>query len=260
MNLPHFFIKSQGYLKIQQAHISDAGIYTCIVGQAREHFVLQIVGNKQKLTVPDSWLLESGRQKAKRPVTTSTKESSMELPISLNKYDDIVEHLLNLKGSIHNEKYLADTTYSREMNRLTLEDEITESSIPAVLAIDGHKLDELMHNLSEGFRESQEEPLLKLLTESTNHSLDSAESSTQGLLLYKLNLKTHTSRARKPVIIQRPKKVGTVPQSEIVVDVGVPVLLQKPVASLELRCEALGDPRSTLTWTKNEKVLRYDGR
>ncbi|XP_037532440.1 ADAMTS-like protein 1 [Nematolebias whitei] len=260
VNLPHFFIKSQGYLKIQHAHISDTGIYTCTIGQAREHFVLQIVGNKQKLTVPDSWLLESGRQKAKRPVTTSTKESSMELPISLNKYDDIVEHLLKLKGSIHNEKYLADKPYSREKDRVTLEDEVTKSSIPVVLVIDSHKLDELMHNLSEGFRGPQEEPLLKLLSESTNHSLDSAEASTQGLLLYKLNLKTHTSRARKPVIIQRPKKIGTVSQSEIVVDVGVPVLLQKPVASLELKCEALGDPWPTLTWTKNEKVLRYDGR
>lgn len=240
--------------------MSDTGIYTCTVGQVREHFVLQIVGNNQKLTVPDSWLLESGRQKAKRPVTTSTKESFMELPISLNKYDDLVEHLLKLKGFIHDGKYVADKPYTREKNRLTLEDEVMESSIPAVLAIDSHKLDELMHNLSEGFRGPQEEALLKLLSESTNRSLDSAESSTQGLLLYKLNFKTHPSRSRKPVIIQRPKKVGTVPQSEIEVDVGVPVLLQKPVASLELRCEALGDPRPTLTWTKNEKVLRYDRR
>lgn len=273
VGLPHLSITSLGYMKIQQVRASDAGIYTCVAGQAQEHFVLQIIGSKQKLSVPEPWLLAGGQQKVGQADAASRGERFQELPISLNQYDNIVEHLLELKGSLQDEKDIADKPHSSEKNRSTLEDERAGSELPSllVLAADTHRLDEITHNLSEGvggpFGEQLIAQLLSELTmtqgetnESTLHPPESAESSTQGPLLYKPNIKAHTSRPRSPVIIQRTRKVGAVPSPEMIVHVGVPVLLPKPTVSLELRCEALGNPEPFLTWTKNGKELHYDSR
>lgn len=271
VSLPHLSITPLGYVKIQQVRASDAGIYTCVAGQAQEHFVLQIIGSKQKLSVPESWLLTDGQQKVGQPDVASTGERFQEIPISLNQYDNIVEHLLEHKDLVQDEKDVTDKLYSSEKNRSTLEDEraSTEFSSPVILIADTHRLDEITHSLSEGLGGPRGEQLIaQLLSEltmtqgetndSTLHPPESAESSTQGPLLYKP--KALTTRPRNPVIIQRPRKAGAVPSSEMIVHVGMPVLLQKPVASLELRCEVLGNPEPSLTWTKNGKDLLYNSR
>lgn len=271
VSLSHLSITSLGYVKIQQARASDAGIYTCVAGPAQEHFILQIIGSKQKLSVPESWLLADGQQKVGQSDVASTGERYQELPISLNQYDSIVEHLLEFKGSLQDEKDISDKPHSSEKNRSTLEDESSELSGLLVLTADTHRLDEITHNLSEGLGGPGGEQLIAQLlseltaaqdetNESTLHPPDGAESSTQGPLLYKPNIKAHTSRPRSPVIIQRSRKVTAVPSSDMTVHVGAPVLLQKPIASLELRCEALGNPDPSLTWTKNGKELHYNSR
>ncbi|KAG7497035.1 ADAMTS 1 isoform X1 [Solea senegalensis] len=270
VSLPHFSITPMGCVKIHQVHASDAGIYTCIAGQAREHFVLKIIGSKHKLSVPDSWVLADSQQKVVLPDVASTGEKFQELPISLSQYDNIVELLLELKGSLQEEKDITNKPHSSEKNRSTLEDERASMKVssPVVLVADTHRLDEIMHNLSEGRGGPRGEQLIaQLLSEltmtqgetndSTLHPPESAESSTHGPPIYKA--KTHTTR--NPVIIQRPRKVGVVmSSSEMIVHVGVPALLQKPVDSLELRCEALGNPETSLTWTKNGKELLYNSR
>lgn len=270
-SLPHLSITPLGFVKIQQVRASDAGIYTCVAGSAQEHFVLQIIGSKQKLSVPESWRLSDGQQKVGQPDGALTGERFQKLPISLNQYDNIVEHLLELKGSLQDEKDTADKPYSTEKNRATVEDEGSELSSLFVLITDTHRLDEIMHNLSEGLRGPGGEQLIAQLlseltvtqgetNESTLHPPEHTESSTQGPLLYKPNVKAHTSRPRSPVIIQRSRKVEVVPSSDRIVHVGVPVLLQKPISSLELRCEVVGNPEPTLTWTKNGKKLHYSSR
>ncbi|KAM3590519.1 uncharacterized protein V6R79_011056 [Siganus canaliculatus] len=267
ISLPHLSITSLGYMKIQQVHASDAGIYTCVAGPAREHFVLQVIGSKQKLSFPDSWHLSARQQKVEQPDVASAGERFQELPISLNKYDSVVEHLLQLKGAVQAEK----KAHSSEKNRSPLEDEGSELSSLLVLAADTHKLDEITRNLSEGLEGPRREQVITRLlseltmtqgetNESTLHPPESAETSTPEPLLYKPNNKAHTSRTRNPVIIQRSRKVGVVPPSDMKVHVGAPVLLQKPISSLELRCEALGNPEPSLTWTKNGKELQYNSR
>ncbi|CAN9509520.1 unnamed protein product [Ophioblennius macclurei] len=267
VGLPHRSTTSLGSIKIQQIRASDAGVYTCVAGKAREHLVLQIIGSKQKLSVPPSWLFENGQQKMWWPDVMSAREAFQEFPVSLNQYDKIVEQLLELRDSVRDEKHVADKPHSSEKNRSTLEDEraTSELPVPVVLAADTHRLDEIMQNLSAGLeREQLVTQLLSELTmtegdanESTLHPPDSAESSTQTPALYKPNT---GARLRTPVIIQRTKKVGGAPQSELVVSVGVPVLLQKPVGALVLRCEALGTPEPTLKWTKNGKELHFSSR
>uniref|UniRef100_A0A8D3D444 ADAMTS-like protein 1 n=1 Tax=Scophthalmus maximus TaxID=52904 RepID=A0A8D3D444_SCOMX len=271
ISLPHLSITTLGYVKIHQVRASDAGIYTCAAGQAREHFVLKIIGSKHKLSVPESRLLADGQQRVGQPDVATTGEKFQELPISVNKYDNIVEHLLELKGSVQDEKDITDKRQSSEKPRLTMEDEraSVEISSPVVLIADTHWLDEIMHNLSEGLGGPRGEQLIAQLlsdltmaqgesNDSTLHPPESAESSTQGPRLYKP--KAHTTRPRNPVIIQRPRKVGVVPLSEMIIHVGVPALLQRPVASLEMRCEALANPEPSLTWTKNGKELLYNSR
>lgn len=272
VSLPHLSTIPLGYVKIQQVHASDAGVYTCIAGRAREHFVLHIIGSKQKLSVPESWLLTGGQQKLGQADVAATEEGFQELPVLFNQYDEIVERLLELKDSVHNEKDISDEPDFSENNRSTLEGEraSVELSTPIVLVADTHRLDEIMHNLSEGLGGLRGEQLIAQLlseltmtqgetNESTLHPPESAESSTRGPPLYKPNIKAHGTRPRNPVIIQ-PRKVGVMPSSEMVVHVGLPALLQKPVASLELRCEALGNPEPSLTWTKNGKELHFNRR
>lgn len=250
--VPHLSITPLGYVKIQQVRAPDAGVYTCVAGSAREHFVLQVIGSKQKLSVPDSWPPSGGQQKVGQP----DGDRFPKLPISLNRYDNVVERLLELKGSLQGDK---DT----EKTRATLEDQN-----PFVLITDTHRLDEITHEgLGGPGGEQLIAQLLSELTltqgetnESTLHPPEHAESSTQGPLLYRPNIKAHSSRPRRPVILQQSRNVEVVPSSDGVVHVGVPVLLQKHIPSLEMRCEVLGNPEPTRTWTKNGKKLQYSSR
>uniref|UniRef100_A0AAQ6IJZ3 ADAMTS like 1 n=1 Tax=Anabas testudineus TaxID=64144 RepID=A0AAQ6IJZ3_ANATE len=272
VGLPHLSA-SLGSVKIQQVRASDAGVYTCVAGWAREHLVLHIIGSKQKLSAPDSRLLKGGQQNTGRAGVAPTGEGFQELPISLNQYDKIVENLLELKDSAQDDKDINDKPHSSEKNRSSLEGgrANVELSTPVVLVADTHRLDELMHSLSEGLRGRRGEHLIAQLlsellmtqgetNESTLHPPESAESSTQGPLLYKPSVKAHGSRPRNPIMVQHPRKVGVLPSSEMVVQVGLPASLQKPVASLELRCEAVGNPEPSLTWTKNGKELQFNSR
>ncbi|KAM4612370.1 ADAMTS-like protein 1 isoform 2-T3 [Polymixia lowei] len=276
IGLPHLSITSLGYVKIQQLRASDAGVYTCVAGQAQENFVLKIIGSKQKLSVPEveeSWLLPDRQQKPSQADVALTGERFQELRLSLNRYDNIVQRLLDLKGSVQDDKDSIDIPHSNEKNRSTLEDEEapSELSSPLMLIAETKRLDEISHNLLDGLGGPWGEQLIAQLlseltmtqgetNESTLHPPEKAESSTQGPLLYKPNVKAHTTRPRGPVIIQRPRKVGVALSSEVVVHVGMPVLLQRQTASVELRCEAFGHPEPTLTWTKNGRELHYNGR
>lgn len=279
VSLPHLSITSLGYVKIQQLRASDAGVYTCVAGQTQENFILKIIGSKQKLSVPEraeSWFFTDGPQKASQPGVALVGDRSLQLSLYLNRYDSIVQRLLDLKGSVQDDKGTNATPHSKnDKNRSTLEDEevVLELSSPLMLIAETQRLDEVTRNLSEGRGGPRGEQLIAQLlseltmtqgeiNESTLHPPEKPETSTQGpTLLYKPNIKAHTARPRGPVIIQRPRKVGVASSSELVVHVGLPVLLlQKQVASVELRCEALGYPEPTLSWTKNGKELHYNTR
>ncbi|XP_077400999.1 ADAMTS-like protein 1 isoform X4 [Vanacampus margaritifer] len=174
------------------------------------------------------------KQKLHTPETTKAQELSVS--------ESIVERLLQLKV---------------EKNKTTSED------IPNIVILDSQRLDELD---SLGGKQG-EQVIDQLLSELSVSRYESNESSVhypemdapsmQGPLFRKPNTKSHSTRYRSPVIIQSRGKVSS---SDVSVNVGVPVLLRKPYASLEIKCESLGYPEPSLTWTKDGKQLRYDSR
>nr|XP_057923011.1 ADAMTS-like protein 1 isoform X1 [Doryrhamphus excisus] len=199
LSLPQLSVTSVGLVKIQQIGESDTGTYTCVAGQAQEHLVMQVIGNKRKTSV--------------------TEET--------HPYDRFVEHLLQVKSAS--------------------EDDL---SIPNVLILDSQKLE-------ENLRRQQGEQLIGQLVSQLSHY------ETNGSPLHHPQIplrKTHSTRSRIPVIIQRSRKVGMVTSSDVVVHIGSPVLLRKPVATLEMKCETLGYPKPFLSWMKNGKQLHYNSR
>ncbi|XP_061816938.1 ADAMTS-like protein 1 isoform X1 [Nerophis lumbriciformis] len=149
----------------------------------------------------------------------------------INPYDRFVERLLQVKSAS--------------------EDDL---SIPNVLILNSQKLE-------DNLRGKQEEQLIAQLVSQLPH--DKTNDSTlyhPESLLVPLLRKPHSTRFRIPVIIQKPRKVGSVSSSEVVVHVGSPVLLGKPVSTLEIKCETLGHPEPFLSWTKHGKQLHYNSR
>lgn len=251
-------ITPQGSVKIQQVQASETGIYTCIAGSAQEHLILQVIGSKQKLSAPELW-----HQKEER--------TFQELPVPLNQYDNVVEQLLKLKGSLQGEKDATERAQPALKNKGAPDSESAELSHLFVLTVDTHRLDEVMRSLFDGLGGTQGEQIIgqllsELVTkqsetnESTLHPPEHTEFSTQGPLLYKPNGKERPPRPKRPVILQWPKKVETTSPSDMIVNVGAPVLLQKAISSLEMRCEAVGNPDPSVTWTKNGKKMHYNSR
>lgn len=235
-------------------------MYTCVAGQAHEYFLLHVIGSKQKL-LAESTLRPGGQRKVGEPDAASTGERSQEPPVSINRYDVVVERLLELKRSAQED--VVDKPAS-DKNKSSPEDERASSdvSVSAVLIVDAHRLDEI--NQAEGPR--AEQLMAQLLSElaatpdQTNEStLRHAQSSARGPQ-YKPNIITHTAGARSPPSVQRLRKVSAAASSEMVVHVGAPLLLQKPVASVEMRCESPGRPEPSRTWTKNGKELQLNSR
>lgn len=238
---PHVSVTPLGYVKIQQVRPSDVGVYTCVAGSAHEHFVLQVIGSKRKVGAPER------RQ--------SDRTFSREFTASLNRYDGFVEQLLELRRSL-------------EEGRGDAKDQAPDQPGLFVLIADTSRLDQLLSDGGlEGPRARQ---LIAHLfhqlavaqgdaNESTLHPPEDAESSTLAPLPYRPKIKAQTSKPKSPVIVQRPPRLQQ-PSADMAVGVGAPVLLQRPVSSLELRCEVLGNPEPSLTWTKNGRKLQQSGR
>ncbi|KAG7273847.1 hypothetical protein CRUP_014540, partial [Coryphaenoides rupestris] len=261
--LPHLSLglASPGHLKIQQLHASHVGVYTCVAGKAQESFVLKIIGGKQKL----SWPAGAGREPGKTdgPDALLPPDHAQELRDAFGRYDEAVRRLLALKASgaqqeeEEEERAVgAAPPHSSQRNGsvTTPDDDLAGADPPLLLIAETEKLDAVLQRLSEGPGGPWEEPAVTRLlgellaaqadaNESTLHPPERAEASaTPGPPPL---LDGPDGGPRAPVIVQRPRKVGVAAASEVTVPVGTPVRLQRPVASVELRCEAMGHPTPT---------------
>ncbi|XP_036407706.1 ADAMTS-like protein 1 [Megalops cyprinoides] len=284
---PHLMVTPLGYIKIQHLKASDAGVYTCVAGQAQENFVLKLIGSKRKLAVPEGnlWLTDSDR-KAQRQ--EGLRDKAQALRVSFSQYDGIVQRLLELKGSLREGQDSKELLDSAEKNVSTLEeDAIGEAWTPLTLVTETWRLDEIIRNLSLHPSELQgphgDQLLAQLLEELANNHGESnestlhhpgstsTESSTQGFVPHKPRAGQATSKPggsagpqkehhRPPAIIQKALSREKESPSEVVAHVGVPVLLPRQTASVELQCEAVGSPEPVIIWSKDGLELHSSSR
>lgn len=262
--LPHVSISQMGYIKIQQIRASDVGVYTCVAGQAQETFVLILLENKKtKVSVPeaDAWAVDG----SKKTYHISYKEKEF---LKFNRYDIVVQHLLNLK-SLSLETYVS--------KELLDEDTGFDSQNPQVLVADMEKLDEITRNLSGGLQSTQKEDLitqlLEELTKKTGENNDSTleahekqefttpEYVSRGNYLRLASQSTRQWRGplRRPVIVQKFSRVYKSPH-EIVTSADNFVVVPRQVMRFELKCEVQGNPKPLMIWTKEGMELKNDSR
>ncbi|XP_076828014.1 ADAMTS-like protein 1 isoform X2 [Brachyhypopomus gauderio] len=270
--LPHVSISHMGYIKIQQVRASDVGMYSCIAGQTQENFVLKLIGSKQKVPVPETelWVMDNVKSSPKIYQTSSASEEKAKEVLSFNRYDTIVQQLLDLK-----DLPLLDS--AEKNGSLQGEDTSLESQAPQVLVADMPKLDEITRNLSGGLQGLQKnELLMQLLEELTKNTGENNEStlephekqelSTQGYISQGpgLQLASHSNRQwrehlRRPVIVQKPSRSYTFTH-KIVAHVGGLVVVPRQVTRVELKCQAQGNPQPTIIWTKDSMELTNHSR
>lgn len=265
--LPHVSISHMGYIKIQQIRTSDAGMYTCVAGQAQEDFVLKLLGSKKtKASVPeaDVWATDGGKNSAKT-YQMSSKEKEI---LTFNRYDVVVQHLLNLKG------LSLETYVSKE---LLDEDAVFDPQSPQVLVADMEKLDDITRNLSGSPQDTQKEELitqlLEELTKKTGENNDSTleaheeqefttpEYNSRGndLRLASQSTRQWKGPLRRPLIAQKFSKVYKSPH-EIVTSTGSFVMVPRQAMRVELKCEVQGNPKPVIIWTKEGMDLKNGSR
>ncbi|XP_028838273.1 ADAMTS-like protein 1 isoform X2 [Denticeps clupeoides] len=263
VSLPHLTISHLGYIKIQQLRASDAGVYTCVAGQAQENFVLRFIGSKRKLAVPegDLWLSESDKK------VHGASFSTTQLHFTPDQYDMVVQRILDMKDLSPSSKELLE---SSEKNGSNVEDETA-----IILVADMETLDEVSRNLSGG--QQKENFLAQLLgeltqnheeaNESTFHVQEIMEVSTQSVVTQKTDLRTapHSTKPldgafRSPVIIQKDQWSNSASPLEFMVNVGNQVMLPRQVIRLVFKCQSSGKPEPVITWTKDGKELQYNSR
>lgn len=267
---PHVSVSHVGYVKIQQLRASDAGTYTCVAGQAQENIVLKLIGSKQKLSVPetDVWTTDGFKTSPKVHQTSYAQELS-----SLDRYDDIVHHLLNLR-----EVSLEDVTSKElldfvEKNASNLEeDAVLDPSSPRLLVTDVLRFDEIRRNLSGAVQGSRKDELItQLLDELTKNHRENNESTLQAheTLTHSQKNKhrqsSNTSRQwrgqlQSPVIMQKPPGDHIGDPNEMVEYVGGLILVGGQTRTVEMKCQAQGNPEPVISWWKDGKVLRNSSR
>lgn len=265
--LPHVSISHTGYIRIQQIRASDAGVYTCVAGLAHADFVLKLLGSKKtKVSVPeaDSWATGGGKNSAKT-YQISSKEKDV---LTFSRYDIVVQHLLNLKG-LSLEMYVS--------KELLDEDAGFDSQSPQVLVADMEKLDDITRNLSGGLQDTQKEDLitqlLEDLTKKTGENNDSTleaheeEEFTTPEYISRgndLKLASQSTRQwkgplRRPVILQTFSRIYKSP-NEILTNAGSFVVVPRQAMRVELKCEAHGNPKPVMIWTKEGMELKNGSR
>ncbi|XP_057193723.1 ADAMTS-like protein 1 isoform X2 [Triplophysa rosa] len=269
---PHLSVSHVGYVKIQQLRASDAGTYTCVAGRAQENFVLKLIGSKQKLSMPetDVWTTDGLKTLPKVQQTSSASEVKAKELSSFDRYDDIVQHLLNVR-----ELSLEDVTSKElldfvEKNSSNLEeDAVLDSSSPRLLVTDVLRFDEIRRNLSgavQGLR--KDELIAQLLDEFTKSHRENNESTQENSPHSQKNKhrqSSNTSRQwrgqlQSPVILQKSSRDHIRNTNEIVEHVGGLILVAGQTRKVEIKCQAQGIPEPVISWSKDGKVLRNNSR
>lgn len=304
----HVTVAPFGYLKIHRLKPSDAGIYTCSAGPAREQFVIKLIGGNRKLVARplslwseeeealpvrkanpkevlqthkhQNGIFSNGSKAEKRGLTADPG----------NRYDDIVSRLLEQGGWPGELLASWEVQDSAERNASFEEDPNTEQALlhlPFTMVAEQKRLDDILRNLSqqpEELRDLYSKHLVAQLAQDIFRShLENQDMlhkpseqrfppvaipPRKHVSSFSSSLRSSSGEAgsgsrrphRKPTILRKISAAQQLSASEVVTHLGQTVALASGTLSVLLHCEAVGNPRPTIHWTKNGEPVQFSDR
>ncbi|KAM7240930.1 hypothetical protein CapIbe_007502 [Capra ibex] len=304
----HVTVAPFGYLKIHRLKPSDAGIYTCSAGPAREQFVIKLIGGNRKLVARplslriDEEALAVRKASPKEALQThkhqngifsnGSKAEKRGLPADTGgRYDDLVSRLLEQggwPGELLASWELQDST---ERNASSEEDQNAEQALlrlPFTMVTEQQRLDDILRNLSQQPQELHDvyskhlvaqlaQEIFRSHLEHQDALLKPSErrgppvaipphKHVSGFSSFSRILSTGEGGGgsrrphRKPVIVRKISAAQQLSASEVVTHLGQTVALASGTLSVLLHCEAIGNPRPTISWAKNGEEVQFSDR
>ena len=305
----HVTVAPFGYLKIHRLKPSDAGIYTCSAGPAREQFVIKLIGGNRKLVArplslrSEEEALPVRKASPKEALQThkhqngifsnGSKAEKRGLPADAgSRYDDLVSRLLEQGGWPGELLASGEAQDSTERNASSEEDQNAEQALlhlPFTVAAEQQRLDDILRNLSQQPDELHDVYSKHLVAQLAQEIFRSHQDAHQDALLkpsergippvaipphkhvsgFSSSLRTSSpgegggsSRRphRKPIILRKISAAQQLSASEVVTHLGQTVALASGTLSVLLHCEAIGNPRPTISWARNGEDVQFSDR
>uniref|UniRef100_UPI00398F4A74 ADAMTS-like protein 1 n=1 Tax=Pristiophorus japonicus TaxID=55135 RepID=UPI00398F4A74 len=212
-----------------------------------------------------------------------------------SQYDGIILKLLEIKDWSRESLDSRESQESTEKDFTSAEDASMESTIPLTYVIDEERLDEVSRAISRQPDDLKDvyatHIIAQLVAEISKWQPDANESklkheerntdtSSVELSFHKITIDGHgvprlssvdwsnpkesihasKDSFKAPVILQKTNDKVLPLSAEIIADVGHTVLLAHWTHTLVLRCEAEGNPKPVISWTKNGQMLKYSYR
>lgn len=212
-------------------------------------------------------------------------------------YDYIVSRLLQLRGWPGENLGSWEAQESMERNTSSEEDQSREHSLPFTMVTEQKRLDDIIRNLSQQPEELKdiytEHLLVQLAHEVFKSYLENQESvlkasrrkvdpasveypfhrrvsgftsslrtsSAETFIPTSVDLANGLHRPhQKPAILRKISAAQQLSASEVVTHLGQTVVLASGTLSVLLHCEAVGNPKPTISWAKNGEEVKYNDR
>ncbi|RLW05202.1 hypothetical protein DV515_00005306, partial [Chloebia gouldiae] len=212
-------------------------------------------------------------------------------------YDNIVSRLLQLRGWPVENLESWEAQESVERNASSEEDQSREHSLPFTMVTEQKRLDDIIRNLSqqpEELKDIYTEHLVvhlahevfksyldhqESILKASRRKVDSASveypfhrcvsgftsslrtSSAETFIPTSVDLANGLHRPhQKPAILRKISAAQQLSASEVVTHLGQTVVLASGTLSVLLHCEAVGNPKPTISWAKNGEEVKYNDR
>ncbi|XP_066843817.1 ADAMTS-like protein 1 isoform X2 [Anser cygnoides] len=212
-------------------------------------------------------------------------------------YDDIVSRLLQHGGWPGENLESWEAQEPMERNVSSEEDQSREYNLPFTMVTEQKRLDDIIRNLSqqpEELKDIYTEQLVVQLAhdifrshlehqesvlKASRRRVDSASveypfhrrvsgftsslrtSSAEALLPTSMDMTNSLRRPhQKPAILRKISAAQQLSASEVVTHLGQTVVLASGTLSVLLHCEAVGNPKPTISWAKNGEEVKYSDR
>ncbi|XP_014397846.1 PREDICTED: ADAMTS-like protein 1 [Myotis brandtii] len=255
----HVTVAPFGYLKIHRLKPADAGIYTCSAGPAREQFGIKLIGGNQKLVARPGG--PRSEEEAPRVRKAHPKEA-----LQTHKHQNGIFS----NGSKAEKRGLAAADAGAVAEQQRLDDILRNLSQQPEELRDVYSK-HLVAQLAQDIFRSHGEHRDALLKPSEQRISPvaipprKAVSSFSSLLRAAASSSGETAGGsrrphRKPTILRKISAAQQLSASEVVTHLGQTVALASGTLSVLLHCEAVGNPRPTISWARNGEEVQFSDR